>query len=75
MRNALGRSENEKADKISGNSSSSSNSPLPKSLSGFGQPAQSQSPLSNFNQPMNPLAARFASLAAAQKKNNDDKKS
>ncbi len=70
MRNSLSRTESEKADKLS-SSQKESSSPLPKQVT----MPQTTSPMGAFTQPMNPLAARFASLAAAQKKNNDDKKS
>ena len=76
MRKALSRAEEEKIER---NSSTSRSEPTPPSkpipqptpnfsttTSPFGQ--------SSFSPQMSPLAARFASLAAAQKKNNDDNK-
>ena len=70
MRRSLSRAEEEKVEKLS---SAAPKKDLPKPMptppafnSGFGggMPA--------FNPQMNPLAARFASLAAAQKKNNTE---
>ena len=67
MRKSLSRTEEEKAEKIS---SKKDIMPQPKpimsSASGYSSGSNSFSP------PLNPLAARFASLAAAQKKNNND---
>ena len=71
MRRSLSRAEEEKVEKLS---SSSAKKDMPKPPMptppafnpgfGGGVPA--------FNPQMNPLAARFASLAAAQKKNNTE---
>ncbi len=76
MRNSLSRSETEKTDKMT---SSSKESPVPSFqkpiMPSGGSMPTSMPTMPSFSQPMNPLAARFASLAAAQKKNNDDKKS
>ena len=78
MRKSLGRAEEEKADKLS--STQKKDTSLPRPSVG---PAVPQSPMGGFGAPspfaqqMNPLAARFASLAAAQKRNNvttDDNK-
>lgn len=74
MRKSLSKSEEEKADKLSSmQKKDTSSMPLPRPSmpqssmpsmpSGFGTP-------SPFSQQMNPLAARFASLAASQKRNN-----
>ncbi len=74
MRNSLSQAETQKVEKLSATqkTENSFTSISPKPLSSI----QPSSQPSAFNQPMNPLAARFASLAAAQKKNNtDDKKS
>ena len=74
MRNSLSKAEEEKADKLSSlprkDSSSQSRPimptpPMPSAPPTFGAPPNP------FNQQMNPLAARFASLAAAQKRNNN----
>ena len=71
MRNSLSRAEEEKVEKLS---SASAKKEMPKPTmpsapafnSGFGGGVPA------FNPQMNPLAARFASLAAAQKKNNTE---
>ena len=78
MRNSLSRSESEKAEKILSAQKTESSMSMPsKPFSSISstQPSLGQLGSGSFNQPMNPLAARFASLAAAQKRNNDDKKS
>ena len=71
MRNSLSRAEEEKVEKLS---SASAKKEMPK-------PTMPSAPAFNsgfgggvpvFNPQMNPLAARFASLAAAQKKNNTE---
>lgn len=77
MRKSLGRVEEEKAEKLSSgvkkeNTAPVQQRPVNNSISspmGFGSP-------NPYSQQMNPLAARFASLAAAQKKNTttDDNK-
>jgi len=68
MRNSLSRAEDEKVEKLASASpkkeSKPSMPPPPSFNGGFGG--------GSFNPQMNPLAARFASLAAAQKKNNTD---
>ena len=76
MRNSLSKSETEKAEKIATvQKTESSNNSMPKPFPPIGQ-SQTPPSFGGFGgQPMNPLAARFASLAAAQRKNNDDKKS
>ena len=72
MRNSLSKAEEEKADKLSAlqRKDSSQQRPMPQPTmptpgAGFGT-------TSPFGQQMNPLAARFASLAAAQKRNNNN---
>ncbi|MBQ8452067.1 MAG: flotillin-like protein FloA [Clostridia bacterium] len=71
MRNSLSKTEEEKAEKISKKEtlpqkpSTVSSNPF-GGTSTFGTQSQSQ------QAPMSPLAARFASLAAMQKKNNTD---
>ncbi|MBQ4542462.1 MAG: flotillin-like protein FloA [Clostridia bacterium] len=77
MRKSLGRAEEEKADKLGSAQKKDSSMPrppmtptMPTAPTGFGSP-------SPYAQQMNPLAARFASLAASQKRNNvttDDNK-
>lgn len=74
MRKSLSNSENEKTEKLTSRKDNQSNTapkinPQPPfgssfSFSQFGQSSPSQNPA------MNPLAARFASLAAAQRRNN-----
>ena len=67
MRNSLSRSEEEKAEKIAAKkdmSQTATPKPIPQN-GAFG-------PTPAFTPQMNPLAARFASLAAAQKRNNSD---
>lgn len=71
MRRSLSRAEEEKVEKLSGASAKKDMPkppmPTPPAFNpgfGGGVPA--------FNPQMNPLAARFASLAAAQKKNNTE---
>ncbi len=77
MRKALSRTEEEKVERSNSSSRRENNvSPIPKpqqsSASPFGtSPSFGQT---NFTPQMSPLAARFASLAAAQKRNNDDTK-
>lgn len=79
MRKSLGRAEEEKADKLG---SAQKKDPA-ASRPPMGPPPISTTPLGGFGSPspyaqqMNPLAARFASLAASQKRNNvttDDNK-
>ncbi len=70
MRKSLSNSENEKADKLASKkndmmANARPSIPAPNSFGGFSQMPGS------ISQPMNPLAARFASLAAAQRKNNN----
>ena len=71
MRNSLGKAEEEKAEKLSSVQKKESSMPLPPKQqmpqTGFG---------GGFSSQMNPLAARFASLANAQKKSTttDDNK-
>ena len=68
MRKSLSNSEEKKAEKIDAKKEaqqSRSTPPPPSSFGGF-----SQMNANPMNQPMNPLAARFASLAAAQRRNN-----
>lgn len=69
MRKSLSNSENEKAEKLSSKKEAQPNSRpmMPQSNSGFGGFSQGGA----MSQPMNPLAARFAQLAAAQRKNNN----
>lgn len=77
MRNSLSKSEEEKAEKISTvtaqkKENQTSSSPFAPKSSGVGGFSAG-----GYTPPMNPLAARFASLAAAQKRNNtsdDDNK-
>ncbi len=70
MRRSLSKSEEEKAEKIaSGKKESATTKPITSTPS-----FSSSSPFSSggMTPPMNPLAARFASLAAAQKRNNSN---
>ena len=78
MRKSLGRAEEEKADKLGSAQKKDTSSQRPMT-----PPPISTTPLGSFGSPspysqqMNPLAARFASLAASQKRNNvttDDNK-
>ncbi len=77
MRNSLSKSEEEKAEKISTataqkKENQSNSSPFASKNNGIGGFSAG-----GYTPPMNPLAARFASLAAAQKRNNtsdDDNK-
>ena len=81
MRRSLSKAEDEKTEKIASQKSEPSpaaSKPVPQN-SGFGGPSFSSSPFSSSpfssssgSAPMNPLAARFASLAAAQKRNNNN---
>lgn len=70
MRKSLSNAEDEKTEKLASKKDNQSNSRPPISagtgFGGFGQ--MNNNPVSS--QPMNPLAARFASLAAAQRRNN-----
>ncbi len=71
MRNSLSKTEENKSERIAAQKkeAANTNAPIPKAPmqnSGFGG--------SSFTPQMNPLAARFASLAASQKKNNTDNK-
>ena len=72
MRKALSNTENEKAEKLAAkkDSQTAPRPIIPPSSSGFG--GFSSMGAGSMSQPMNPLAARFASLAAAQRKNNTD---
>jgi len=72
MRKSLSNTENEKAEKLASkrDSSSAPRPIMPSPNSGFGGFGQAGN--GAMSQPMNPLAARFASLAAAQRKNNTD---
>ena len=74
MRNSLSKAEEEKAEKLSSLPKKDPSAPqrpmmptptMPTPSSPFGAP-------SPFSQQMNPLAARFASLAASQKRNNNN---
>jgi len=69
MRKSLSNSENEKAEKLASkkDTQSAPRPIMPSPNSGFGSFGQS----GTMSQPMNPLAARFAQLAAAQRKNNN----
>ncbi|MBR3885803.1 MAG: flotillin-like protein FloA [Clostridia bacterium] len=70
MRKSLSNSENEKAEKLASkrDTQAAPRPIMPSPNSGFGGFGQTGA----MSQPMNPLAARFASLAAAQRKNNTD---
>ena len=69
MRKSLSNSEEKKAEKIEIKKDAQASRPTPPpSAGGFGGFAQMNT--NPMNQPMNPLAARFASLAAAQRRNN-----
>lgn len=69
MRKSLSNAEDEKTEKLASKKDNQSNSRPPitpnSGFGGFSQMAPGAS-----TQPMNPLAARFASLAAAQRRNN-----
>lgn len=77
MRNSLSKSEEEKVER----STSANRKEQPQTAS-IPKPTNQQTPFgnapsfgqTNFTPQMSPLAARFASLAAAQKRNNDDNK-
>lgn len=69
MRKSLSNAEDEKTEKLASKKGEQQNSrPMMPQSSSFGGMAPMSSSMS---QPMNPLAARFASLAAAQRKNNN----
>ena len=69
MRKSLSNSEEKKSEKLDSKREAQSSRPAPLPNTGFGGfPQANSSPMS---QPMNPLAARFASLAAAQRRNNN----
>ena len=68
MRKSLSNSEEKKAEKIETKKDAQQSRPTPPPPTGFGGFSQMGS--SAMTQPMNPLAARFASLAAAQRRNN-----
>ena len=70
MRNSLSKTEEEKTEKLATSTAQKKDAslvnprpPIPGMGGPFGQP-------SPYTPPMNPLAARFASLAAAQKRNS-----
>lgn len=69
MRKSLSKTEDEKAEKIASSSSQKKESTPPpaKTQSGF-----TTTSFGSTGTPLNPLAARFASLAAAQRRNNTD---
>ncbi len=73
MRKSLSNAENEKTEKLASKKETTSSfpkyTPQPSGGSGFGFSQFSQS-MPSSTPSMNPLAARFASLAAAQRKNN-----
>lgn len=70
MRNSLSKAEEEKAEKLSSKKDVSSQSrPLPQ---GFGGATYASTP--SYGSQMNPLAARFASLASAKRGTTDDDK-
>ena len=71
MRKSLSNTEEKKAEKLETKKDMSSSRPAPLPNSGFGG-FGSQMNSSPMSQPMNPLAARFAALAAAQKRNNNN---
>ncbi len=68
MRKSLSNSEEKKAEKIETKKDAIASRPTPPPPTSFG--GFSQMAANPMNQPMNPLAARFASLAAAQRRNN-----
>ena len=76
MRNALSKAEEEKVERstsaVRKETPVQPQKPQPQTSTPFGMPSSFGQP--NFNTQMSPLAARFASLAAAQKKNNNDDK-
>jgi uncharacterized protein YqfA (UPF0365 family) len=70
MRNSLSKTEEEKAENISSKKEIQSQpKPATQTTGGFGNSSFGGG-TQTFSPQMNPLAARFASLAAAQKKNN-----
>ena len=70
MRNSLSKTEEEKTEKLStSNSAPKKDNSLVNSRPPMGGSPFGQTP---YTPPMNPLAARFASLAASQKRNNTD---
>ena len=71
MRNSLSKTEEEKTEKLSSsNSAPKKDNSLVNARPPLGNPNPfAQNP---YSPPMNPLAARFASLAASQKRNNTD---
>ena len=68
MRKSLSNAEDEKTEKLASKKEVQNSRPMMPGASGFGGFA----PNPSMNAPVNPLAARFASLAAAQRKNNTD---
>ena len=75
MRRSLSKSEDEKAEKIASQKKDAAqttgvNTRPMAAQSPFGASPSFSNP--SFNPQMNPLAARFASLAAAQKRNNNN---
>lgn len=70
MRNSLSKTEEEKTEKLAtSNSAPKKDNSLVNSRPPMGGSPFGQTP---YTPPMNPLAARFASLAASQKRNNTD---
>ena len=82
MRKSLSKTEEEKAEKLANNQTKKEPAPVkPQMVGGFGSPSGFGSSgfgsggfgsPGGFGSQMNPLAARFASLAAASKKASDD---
>jgi len=71
MRKSLSNSEEEKIEKMTANKDRSGlRPPMPSTTSFGGFPSMGAT--NPTSQPMNPLAARFAALAAAQRRNNTD---
>ena len=68
MRKSLSYAEEKKTEKLDAKKDALASRPAPMPNSGFGGFGSMPS---SMTQPMNPLAARFASLAAAQRKNNN----
>ncbi len=75
MRQSLSRTEEEKLDRMTSSNKKDQLTAKPATPNTNANPFASGAGFGGgFSQPMSPLAARFASLAAAQKKNNDESK-
>lgn len=73
MRKSLSKVEEEKVERLTSPSRRDMQANAPKQAPMAPQPQQPQNNNGTYNQQMSPLAARFASLAASQKKTEDKK--